>query len=181
MKSLKKPTGRRLTGEILLMVLLAVCFVITTAALVFSEVRIEQNRFATGTVSIDLNGGKPVISQQEFLFEPGMRVQKEFTLTNTGTGDAYCRLRFAQLQGGLQTLLRVTLQDGETLLFTGTPEQLQKESTRAFPLCSGEEKTLRITFEYPAESGNASQNESLSFELTAEAVQQKNNPTAEFN
>ena len=34
--------------------------------------------FSTGEVAINLNDSKPVISEHEFIFEPGMTVKKGF-------------------------------------------------------------------------------------------------------
>ena len=40
---------------------------------------------------------------------------------------------------------------------------------------------MTIRFHFPEESGNAQQSGSLTFELSAVAVQTKNNPDIEFN
>lgn len=53
-------TAKRLTGGIIAIVALAVCLCITTFALVYASVSVENNLFHTGKVKINLNDGKPV-------------------------------------------------------------------------------------------------------------------------
>ena len=71
-----KQTAKKLTGSVLLIILLSFCLCITTFALIWSIVTVDDHYFYTGKVEIDLNGGKPVIEEHEFLFEPGMTVVK---------------------------------------------------------------------------------------------------------
>ena len=85
-------TAKKLTGSVITIVLLAVCLCITTFALVYSTVAVDNNLFRTGEIKIDLNGGKPVITEDEYLFEPGMTVEKPFYIENQGTWDVYYKL-----------------------------------------------------------------------------------------
>ena len=87
-------TVKKLTGSIVTVVLLAICLCITTAALVWSIVSVENNLFHTGTVKINLNDGKPIIEEHEFVFGPGMTVQKRFFIENQSTCDIYYKLYF---------------------------------------------------------------------------------------
>ena len=43
------------------------------------------------TVKINLNNGQPIISEHEFLFEPGMTVKKDFFVENMSTDSVYYR------------------------------------------------------------------------------------------
>lgn len=79
-------TAKRLTGGIIAIIILAVCLCITTFALVYASVSVENNLFHTGGVKINLNDGKPVIREHEFLFEPGMTVVKTSLLRMTAPG-----------------------------------------------------------------------------------------------
>ena len=54
-------TARKLTGSIVAVVVLAVCLCVTTFALAWATVSVDNNLFHTGTVKINLNDGKPVI------------------------------------------------------------------------------------------------------------------------
>ena len=66
---------KKLAGGNLVIGLLALCLCVTTVALVWESVAVKNNLFQTGSIQINLNDGKPVIDEHEFLFEPGMTVQ----------------------------------------------------------------------------------------------------------
>ena len=71
-------TAKKLTVSLTAVIILSFCLCITTYALVRETVSVENNIFQTGVVQINLNGGKPVIEEHEYLFEPGMTVEKPF-------------------------------------------------------------------------------------------------------
>ena len=98
-------------------VVLAVCLCITTFALVYSTVAVDNNLFQTGEIRVNLNDGKPVIEEDEFLFEPGMTVEKDFFLENQGTWDVYYKLYLDNVEGGLADVLDVAIRDGDTVLY----------------------------------------------------------------
>lgn len=174
----KSDTRRQLIGRVLIVVVLAICLFITTYALVMVAVSVPDNYFQTGKVEINLNDGRPVIEEHEFLFEPGMTVNKEFFIENCSTWECYYKIYMDQVQGGLATVLEVTIRDGDTILFTGTAAELSRSDVQAAEdtLRMHEKKQLSITFHYPEEEGNATQDHTLSFRLCAEGVQSKNNP-----
>lgn len=97
----EKSAKRRLTGGIVAVAVLALCLCITTLALVYSMVSVEGNLFQTGRIEINLNDGNPVIEEDEFLFEPGATVEKNFFIENTGTWDVYYKVYMENLEGGL--------------------------------------------------------------------------------
>ena len=160
----------------LLALLLAAVLAVVTCAVGLTRVQVPQNRFTTGTVAIDLNGGKPILTEDEYLFEPGMTVNKDFTLSNTGTADVYYKLYFRDVSGELADVLEVTLTDGSDVLYTGTLAGLTR-STAA----TGQARTLQASFHCPENTGNAAQQARMSFVLCADAVQTKNNPTGLFD
>ena len=98
-------TAKRLTGGIIAIIVLAVCLCITTFALVYASVSVENNLFHTGEVKINLNDGKPVIQEHEFIFEPGMTVKKDFFIKNDSTWDVYYRIYLDSVSGGLADVL----------------------------------------------------------------------------
>ena len=75
-------TVKKLTANVAAVIVLAICLCITTFALVYSTVAVDNNLFRTGVIKINLNDGKPVIEEHEFLFEPGMTVEKTFFIEN---------------------------------------------------------------------------------------------------
>lgn len=179
----KTKTAKRLTASVVVIILLSICLAVTTFALVLSMVSVEDNLFKTGTVKINLNDGKPVIEENEFLFEPGMTVKKDFYLKNESSCDVYYKLYFQNVNGGLADVLEVKICDDDKVLFEGTPKSLNKENIVAADdtLRLGEIKELQIYFHFPEESGNEAQNLFLNFDMAADAVQTKNNLNKEFN
>lgn len=182
-------TAKKLTRAIILAVFLAICLCITTYALVMAHVSVMNNQFGTGRVKIDLNGGKPVIGgteeepeEQTFLFEPGMTVKKDFFIQNESTCEVYYKLYFDKVTGGLANVLEITIQKGDKILYRGTAASLNLTKVAAADdvLGVGERRELTILFHYPEGADNSGQNQTLTFELSAKAVQTRNNDKKEF-
>lgn len=176
-------TVKKLTASVAAVIVLAICLCITTFALVYSTVAVDNNLFRTGVIKINLNDGKPVIEEHEFLFEPGMTVEKTFFIENQSTWDVYYRLYFDNLEGGLADVLEVEIRDGDNVLYAGKAAELIKENAGAADdiLKLNERRELTISFHFPEEAGNDAQNLYLSFDLKADAVQTKNNPNRLFD
>lgn len=175
-------TTKRLTGGIIAIIALAVCLCITTFALVYASVSVENNLFRTGEVKINLNDGKPVIQEHEFIFEPGMTVKKDFFIKNDSTWDVYYRLYLDNVSGGLADVLTVTVKDGIKTLYSGTASELTRQNVVAADdtLKTGQRRNLTVVFHYPETAGNDTQSLDLTFTLCAEATQTKNNPERLF-
>ena len=176
-------TVKKLTGGIIAIIVLAVCLCITTFALVRATVSVERNVFHTGEVKINLNDGKPVIREHEFLFEPGMTVEKRFFIENDSTWDVYYRIYLDNVSGGLSRVLTVTVKDGDQVLCSGTASQLTRQNVAAAgdALKAGQRRDLTVVFHYPETAGNDTQEMDLTFTLCAEATQTKNNPDKLFD
>lgn len=176
-------TAKKLTGGIVAIIVLAVCLCITTFALVWATVSVENNLFHTGTVKINLNDGKPVTEEYEFLFEPGMTVEKDFFIENESTCDIYYKLYFDNVNGGLADVLQITVKDGEKTLYKSTAAELNREAVGAAEdiLRLNERRELTVYFYFPEEAGNSAQNLTLTFDMCADAVQTKNNPNKLFD
>lgn len=179
----KSKTAKRLTGSMIAVVILALCLCVTTFALVYSTVSVEYNIFHSGAVKINLNDGKPIIEEHEFLFEPGMTVEKNFFLENQSTWDVYYRLYFSDIEGGLADVLEVSIRDGERVLFHGKIAELTKDKVGAADdiLLLNERRDLTVSFHFPEEAGNKAQGLELTFTMGADAVQTKNNPNKLFD
>ncbi|MBM6919828.1 hypothetical protein H6A12_01445 [Phocea massiliensis] len=175
-------TVKKLTGGIIAIIVLVVCLCITTFALVYASVSVENNLFRTGEIKINLNDGKPVIREHEFLFEPGMTVVKNFFIENDSTWDVYYRLYLDNVSGELSRVLTVTIKDGDKTLYSGTANELTKQNVIAADdtLKIGQRRNLTVVFHYPETAGNDTQSLDLTFTLCAEATQTKNNPNKLF-
>lgn len=176
-------TKKRLKGSIVAVIVLAICLCITTYAIVWASVSVNENVFQTGKVQINLNGGEPVIKEREFLFEPGMTVQKEFFIENKSTCDVYYKLYFTNAEGGLADILEITITDGDKTLYRGTAAELNRTAVSAAENSLGlnERRDLMISFHYPENADNRGQACTLTFDLCADAVQTKNNPQKLFD
>lgn len=176
-------TAKRLTGGIISIVALAVCLCITTFALVYASVSVENNLFHTGKVKINLNDGKPVIREHEFIFEPGMTVKKDFFIENDSSWDVYYRIYLENVSGGLKDVLEITVKDGDRALYSGTASELTQQNVTAADdtLKIGQKRNLTVYFHFPEDKGNETQNLDLTFTMCTEATQTKNNPNRLFD
>lgn len=146
-------------------------------------VSVQDNTFQTGTLEINLNDGQALLYGDEYRFEPGMTVKKDFFIKNEGTIDAYYKLYFSNVNGVLADFLAVTIKDGDTVLYEGTLASLSRENTVAADklLAAGETHTLTAVFHLPETAGNAAQSKEVAFDFCADAVQAKNNPLRFFD
>lgn len=178
-----RKTVKKLNGGIAAVIILAICLCITTFALVYSTVSVENNLFHTGEVKINLNNGKPIIKENEFIFEPGMTVKKSFFIENDSTYEVCYKLYLNGVSGGLADVLTVTVRDGDRVLCSGTANELNRENAVVADdvLKMRQKKTLTVEFCYPEDKGNSTQMLDLSFTMCAEATQTKNNPNRLFD
>ncbi len=175
-------TAKKLGVSVIIIMILSVCLAVTTFALVYSMVSVDGNIFSTATVKINLNDGKPIIKEDEFIFEPGMTVKKDFFVKSESTADIYYRIYFENVSGGLSEFLQIKICSGDKVLYSGMAKELTRARAKAADdiLSPSESRYLTVYFTFPADSGNEAQDLFLSFDLAAEAVQVKNNPNKEF-
>ncbi len=177
-----RKTGKKAVGSIVMIAVLFLMLVITTYALVASFVSVEDNLFETGTVQIELNGGKTVFDGSDMNIEPGHSLVRDFTVENIGSADIHYRLYLENVEGALQEVLTFSVYDGDKLLFTGKAKDFSKQSPciSETPLAVGETRTLTAVVKMDEAAGNAYQTAGITFDMTAEAVQAKNNPDKAF-
>ena len=175
--------AEKLKLGIIILIILIIALCILTFTLVYSVVSVENNIFRTGSVSINLNDGKPVIEDEECHFGPGMTVEKDFFLENNSTYSVYYKLYFDNVGGELADILQITIYNGEQVLYQGTASELTKNKVIAADdeLKINEKRTLRVSFVFPEEAGNIEGDPVLTFDLCADAVQTKNNPNRLFD
>lgn len=173
----------RLKAGVCVLLALMICLCVTSFALVYSSLAVENNFFGTGKVSIDLNGGAPIVEENEFRLYPGATFQKTFYIQNNSTDTVYYKLFFEGVDGSLAPLVQITVSREDKELYHGTAASLTKKDVRAADdiLSIGEKRILTVTFYLPKETDNQGQNGYLSFNLCAEAVQSKNNPDRDFD
>lgn len=171
----------RLFMSILLVIVLVLGLGITSLALIYQKVTVEDNLFVTGQVSICLNDDQPVFLE-EMLFEPGMVVKKDFTLRNDSSCDVYYRLYFTEVEGEFAEELLVKVLDKDSVLFEGTLADMNGEKSEGADgiMKEGEERVMTIVFRVPQDSSNQMQGCTILFDLNADAVQMVNNPDGLF-
>lgn len=174
---------KKLNISIATLVVLFLCLCVTAFALAYAMLRVDNNVFETGEIDIDLNGGKPVIEADEFLFEPGMTVEKSFYIKNNGTWAVYYKLYFSNVKGDLGDVLDVTIENAEgNVLLQGKLSKLNRHNVPVAEdeLQVGERRDMTIIFHFPEDAKNTAQSDNVSFALSALAVQTKNNDGKEF-
>ena len=180
---MKRHTARKFANGVASVIILSICLIISTIALMFETFMVSDNLFRTGRVKIDLNGGKPVISEHELLFEPGMTIKRNFYIENLSSEEVHYRIYFKTVEGGLADILEITISDEDTILYKGTASDFTQELAALSKTALGinEHKELTATFHFPENSGNNAQNKTLSFDLCADSVQTRNNPDKLFD
>ena len=175
--------SKKLNISIATLVVLFLCLCVTAFALAYAMLRVDNNVFETGEIDIDLNGGKPVIEADEFLFEPGMTVEKSFYIKNNGTWAVYYKLYFSNVKGDLGDVLDVTIKNADgNVLLQGKLSKLKRHNVPVAEdeLQVGERRDMTIIFHFPEDAKNTAQSDNVSFALSALAVQTKNNDGKEF-
>lgn len=171
----------RAAGNLLLALALIVAWGTTTAVVAAYQMSINENALATGVLKINLNDGKPVF-EEDILFEPGMIVQKNFTIANEGNIDVVYHLWFSEIEGDLAKELTVEIKDGKRRIFEGVFEDLMEEKvdgTNA-TLLANETKELTIILTLPEEAKSDMRGDTVSFRLNYDATQKDGNPNKEF-
>ncbi len=180
---MKTKIYKKMSKSIVLTILIALCFTVTTFAIVFSMLSVEGNIFVTGEVDINLNDGRPLISSNDnLIFEPGMTEKRSFFIENNSSCDVYYRLYFDNLRGELADVLIVTICNGDQVLLEGTPRELSRENAEAVDdiIKRGGIRYLDIYFYLPEETTNISDTY-FRFNFAVDATQVKNNPNKEFD
>jgi len=183
MNSQKSMTKKRkIRIGFMTLVILILSFAITTYALVIASVSVEDNAFTMGILDINFNDDEPVIKPAEFIFEPGMTVEKDFFIENEGTIDAYYRLYFDNVEGAVADVLEITVKEAENVLYVGKAAEMTRENAcmSENALGSGEKVWLTAVFYYPEGEGNDTQKQFMTFDICTDAVQTKNNPDRLF-
>ena len=179
---MKSSTQKRILKSIWVAIVLMFALTVSTVALWYASVAVEGNVFQTGTVSINLNDGEPVVTKKELLFKPGATLEKEFFIENNSTMDVYYRVYLENATGSAAEVLEVTLKNGDEVLFDGKVAELTREMAEASKNFLHMDETVWLTavFHMPEEAGNALQKTSLHFDVCVDAVQTKNNPDRLF-
>jgi len=173
--------NKKLQINVITLLLLCMGLCITSFALSYTVIKIENNFFKTGEIKINLNDGKAIINENDHLFEPGMTVEKEFFIKNNGGEPIYYKLNFTGVSGELSKAIVVKILDANRLeLVSGKVYEFETDKELIGSLSGHEKQNLIAQFHFPEHEGNEYKGESLQFKMSAIAVQTKNNPNKEF-
>ena len=175
-----KKNRRRLFLGIFLTVLLVLMLGITSLALIYQKVTVEENLFQTGTVSIISLNEEPVFDLEKV--EPGMVLKEDFILRNDSTCDVHYRLYFTNVDGEMAEIIQVEVFDADTAIHEGIMADMngQKSEGANGILREGEQRAMTIVLKVLEDCENLMQGQALTFDLNADAVQVVNNPDGLF-
>lgn len=165
------------------MLILMLMFAVTSLALFSQSLVLYNNSFETGGVKIDFNGGNVVFDEKDLLLQPDSGVTKTMTVKNISTGSIYYRIYMENVCGSLASVLEFRVYRNGVLLRSDTASDFGADEALYcdVALSPGETDTYTISAYMPGSSGNAYQNGYITFDLVANAVQSKNNPSLEFD
>lgn len=179
--------NKRLQINVVTLLLLCIGLCITSFAISYTMIRyeVENNYFQTGKIDIDLNGGAPIIPADKWLLEPGMTIEEDFTITNNGGWKVFYKLYFEEVSGKLGDVLEIKIYkkgSPEIVLLSGKISELidADRLNIASEIEKGETQTLTARFHFPEDAGDEYKGETLEFDMSAIAVQTKNNKNKEF-
>ncbi len=172
---------KKLQINVLTLIFLCLGLCITSFALSYTVIKIENNFFKTGEIKINLNDGKAIINENDHLFEPGMTVEKNFFIKNDGGEPIYYKLNFTGVSGELSKAIVVTILDKNRLeLVSGKVYEFESDKELIGSLSGHEKQDLIARFHFPKDEGNVYKGTELQFKMSAIAVQTRNNSGKEF-
>lgn len=167
---------KKLQINVVTLILLCLGLCITSFALSYTVIKVENNYFKTGEIKINLNDGNAIIDENDPLFEPGMTVEKKFFIKNSGSDAIHYKLNFTGVSGELSKAIVVTILDENRLeLVSGKVYEFETDKELIGSLSRYEKQDLIARFHFPENEGNEYKGASLQFKMSAIAVQTKNN------
>ena len=175
-------TKRKIYLSIVSITLLFAMLVGVTYALFHRTLTIEDNFFATGYVRIDLNNGERVFTGDELNLAPGEKITKPMTLKNNSSGPVYYMIYLENINGSLIDALIFNIYDGGILVKSISLADFSENNALISdkPFEMGAKKTFLIEAIMGPCAGNDYQDNFVTFDFVARAVQSRNNPNKEF-
>jgi len=180
----KENTFRKLKLSLATIIILCICLMVTSFALgILASKYLRDNQFTTGDLDIEIIQKNSINIVDSI--EPGMTINKRFTIKNNSEIPVYYKVYFENVDGDLKDSIEVKLIENTTgeVLYDG----LAKDFVQTNPEVKSGEKILEqgseemtLKFYLPEISKNKCLGDELLFDITATAVQAKNNPNKEF-
>lgn len=163
--------------RIVILIALFISLSIAVFALGYSEVTMETV-FQTGEIKIDLNGGKCIFDDKTMQLEPNRVIIEEFTVKNIGTANCRYKVYLTNIDGAMSDTLTFDIYDETKALIKSIKLKdftIENAIDLKTILKPGEMNTFTINAYIPASAGNEYQDNSVSFDMIAEAIQSDNN------
>ncbi len=175
--------NKKLARSIALVFLLVVTFAIVTYAVLRATTRVSDHFVQTGEISITFDTETQIFDGVDYNLEPGASVVQTLSVKNVGTGALYFRLYFENVEGIVSDQLTFNFydEDGALVKSVSAKEFTSDnylESTVALEV--GETVEYEVIVTMGKSAGNTYQDQSLTFDIVALAVQSKNNDAQEF-
>ncbi len=105
---------------------------------------------SSDNISVNLNDGKPLISEHEFIFAwHNMTVYKDFFVENDSITNVYYKLYLENIQGEAADAFEVTVLDRDVTLYKGLLSNFTRENSECIgEVRIAERSTLRIEFKF---------------------------------
>ena len=166
MRKNNEKTANKLYIYAIILAVIFACLFAASFAVSWSSTTANASVYASSNAveNIDINGGKQIIGEDEFILEPGMTVNKDFYIINNGESPAY--YGFTDVSGELAGIIDIILESESNVVFSGKAAKLNEIAgfmTDLIP--AGVRKDFTITFSYPENAGNKTQNQELNFTL----------------
>ena len=158
-----------------LLIIAVMCSYSVIFALNKSKIVVDNNKFVTGTIAINLNDGDPIIGTNTATLEPGVTILDSFFVENTGSNDAYYRIRIENLYDDMADLIYITITEDTNVLYRGPMSNLFSDETE-FPwkfISAGEVIYLNISLTLSENCGNEASGRKIEFSAVADAIQTK--------
>lgn len=175
--------SRKLAFSIFLVIVLLVCFVLTTYALVTTTYQVvNENKFETGSVGIKLEDVDELDVRN---WEPGAMLRQRLTVHNVSGIDVYYKMYFESVTGGLAgvTHIKVSEEQSGFVLYEGSAADFLADNSALGigTLAPNEQRRIVIEYVFEKDAANDVMGYDLSIVIGAKAVQVRNNPEKEFN
>jgi len=142
----EEQSNKKIGIDIIIIIVLLICLSLTSFALSSEIQKTSGYLFQTGHVEINLNNQIPIIEEDEYKFEPGITVVKNFFVDNLSTCEVYYRVYFDDIVGDLKDKLSVTIWEAEKVPETSTDYKEYCTETDEYVYCYSDDENGKNCF-----------------------------------
>lgn len=173
-------TGFKLVMNTVMMALLSIILSILSLFMHFSPIAGETASFDSAAVDIDLNGGNKIFDNACAVLVPGEEVRRNFTITNSGNVAVWYRLIVSDADGPLADHATIAYYDGGSLLYEESVKGSAAVDGYIGSMTPGQQLHLTAVLKLTGSDILTMRTSYMTFDITAQAVQLRNNPNRDF-